>query len=122
MVFLMLSSDIQMIGRLVCLFLLFAFVVFLAYAAARITGSFQSNVSKQSNVHIIEIYRLSANKTIEIVKIGEHYLAIAVCKDNVTLLTELTAEEINEQERTLEPIDFKQIFDKLKEGKHNSPN
>lgn len=115
MVLLVSSSDIQMIGRFICLFLLFAFVLFLAYIAARITGSYQSNVmNKQSNIRIVEVVRISANKTIEIVKIGEHYLAIAVCKDNITLLSELDASEIREQEKTLEPIDFKQILDKMK--------
>ena len=109
------SSDIQMIGRLICLFLLFALVLLLAYAAARITGSFQSNVmNKQSNIRVIEVYRISANKIIEIVKIDERYLALAVCKDSVSLLTELDASEIKEQEKTLEPIDFKQILDKMK--------
>ena len=112
------SSDIQMIGRLICLFLLFALVLLLAYAAARITGSFQSNVmNKQSNIRVIEVYRISANKIIEIVKIGERYLALAVCKDSVSLLTELDASEIKEQEKTLEPIDFKQILDKMKKKK-----
>ena len=66
------SSDIQMIGRLVCLILVFILVLFLAYAAARITGSIQSNVAnKQSNIRVVEVMRISANKTIEIIKIGD---------------------------------------------------
>lgn len=118
MVLLASNSDIQMIGRFICLFLLFAFVIFLAYIAARITGSYQSNViNKQSNIRIIEIVRISANKTIEIVKIGERYYAIAVCKDNVSLLTELDASEITEHDKTLEPLDFNKILDKIKNEK-----
>ena len=109
------TSDIQMAGRLIVLVLVFVFVLFLAYLAARISGSFQSNViNKNSNITVIEIFRISANKTIEIVKIGEHYLALAVSKDNVELLAELDENEIKEQERTLEPIDFKKILDKMK--------
>ena len=121
MVFLVSSSDIKMIGQFICLFLLFIFVLFFAYIAARIAGSFQSNVNKQGNIRVIEIYRISSNKTIEIIKIGERYLVVAVCKDNITLLTELPESEIIEQERTLEPIDFKQILEKMKEGKFKSP-
>ena len=118
MVWLISNSDIQMIGRFICLFLLSAFVIFLAYIAARITGSYQSNVlNKQSNIRIVEAIRISANKTIEIVKIGERYFAIAVCKDNVSLLTELDASEIIEQDKTLEPIDFKKLLDKMKNEK-----
>ncbi len=112
------TSSMENIGQLVCLILLFVFVLFLAYMAARITGSFQSNVlNKRSNVKVIEVFRLSGNKVIEIVKIGNQYLAIAVCKDNVTLLTRLDETEIKEQETSLEPINFKNILDKMKNEK-----
>lgn len=109
------SPSMESIGQLIVLILLFVFVLFLAYLAARIAGSFQSNViNKKSNVKVIEVFRLSNNKYIEIVKIGEHYLAIAICKDNVTLLTELDESEVREQATTMEPINFKTILDKMK--------
>lgn len=112
------TSSLESIGQLICLILLFVFVLFLAYLAARITGSFQSNVlNKRSNVKVIEVFRLSGNKTIEIIKIGSQYLAIAVCKDSVTLLAELDEAEIKEQETSLEPINFKNILDKMKNEK-----
>ena len=88
--------------------------------AARIAGSYQSNVmNKKSNIRVIEVYRLSNTKMIEIVKIGEHYLAIAVGKDEVTLLTELDADEIIMHEASLEPINFKRILDKMKNEKQD---
>ena len=96
-------------------FLLFVFVLFLAYLAARIAGGFQSNImNKKSNVKVIEVFQLSNNKYIQIVKIGEHYLALAICKDNITLLTELDVSEVREQVTTMEPINFKSILDKMK--------
>lgn len=114
------SSDIQMIGRLICLILVFVLVLFLAYVAARITGSVQSNVvNKQSNMRVVEVMRISANNTIEIVKVGERYLALAVSKDRVVMLTELDPSEVREQEKTLEPINFKQILDKMKNERQN---
>ncbi|MCR5701740.1 MAG: flagellar biosynthetic protein FliO [Lachnospiraceae bacterium] len=115
------TSDAQMIGHLVCLIIVFVFVLVLAYFAARIAGSFQSNViNKQSNIRVIEIFRISTNKTLEIVKVGDKVLVLAVCKDNVTVLTELDADSVNEQNNTIEPINFSQILDKFK--KENSKN
>lgn len=109
------STSLESIGQLVVLILLFIFVLFLAYLAARIAGGFQSNVmNKKSNVKVIEVFQLSNNKYIQIVKIGEHYLALAICKDNVTLLTELDVSEVREQVTTMEPINFKSILDKMK--------
>lgn len=109
------SASFESIGQLIVLIILFLFVLFLAYMAARIAGGFQSNaINKKSNVKVIEVFHLSNNKYIEIVKIGEHYLALAVCKDTVTLLTELDESEVREHERTMDPINFKSILDKMK--------
>lgn len=109
------STSLESVGQLVVLILLFIFVLFLAYLAARIAGGFQSNImNKKSNVKVIEVFQLSSNKYIQIVKIGEHYLALAVCKDNVTLLTELDVSEVREQVTAMEPINFKSILDKMK--------
>ncbi len=113
-------SGAQGVAQLICLILLFFFILFLAYMAARIVGSYQSNVvNKKSNIRVLEVCRLSNNKMIEIVKIGEKYLAIAVGKDEVTLLTELDADEIVMHETSLEPINFRCILDKMKNEKQD---
>ena len=109
------SSSLKSIGQLICVVFLFLFVLALAYMAARIAGSFQSNVmNKNSNIQVIEVFRLSNNKIIEIIKIGNRYLALAICKDDVTVLTELDESEIKEKETSLKPIDFNSILDKMK--------
>ncbi len=114
------TSNLESIGQLICLIILFLFVLFLAYLAARISGSFQSNaMNKRSNIRIIEVFRVSNNKVIEIVKVGEQYLVLAVCKDNITLLTRLDEAEVKEPETTLEPINFKNILEKMRSEKRN---
>lgn len=117
------TSSLKSVGQLICVILLFLFVLFLAYVAARIAGTFQSGfLDKRSNVKVIEVFRLSNNKVIEIVKIGDRYLALAVCKDSVTVLTELAGNEIKEQETALKPIDFKNILEKIRNEKHDKSN
>lgn len=112
------TSSLKSVGQLICSVLLFLFVLFLAYAAARFAGSFQSNVlNKRSNIQVIEAIRLSNNKMIEIIRIGNRYLALAVCKDSITVLSELDESEIKEQEVSLKPIDFNSILDKIKHEK-----
>lgn len=113
------SSSLESIGQLICVILLFLLVLFLAYLAARITGSFQSNMmNKHSNIKVIEVFRLSNNKLIEIVRIGEHYYALAVGKDNVSLIAQLDKDEIIQPDVTLEPINFKNILDKMRNEKN----
>ena len=112
------TSSLESIGQLICVILLFLFVLFLAYLTARFAGSFQSNViNKNSNIEVIEAFRLTNNKLIEIIKVGNHYLVIAVCKDNVTLLSELDENEIKDKKATLEPINFKSVLEKIKNDK-----
>ena len=41
-------------------------------------------------------------------------MALAICKDSVTLLKELDQSEVREHEVTMEPINFKNILDKMK--------
>lgn len=65
---------------------------------------------------MIDSYRISQNKYIMILRIGERYLAVAVCKDAVTVLTELTEEEIvrSEQQNTGSAMQFDEILKKAK--------
>lgn len=111
------ASNLKSVGELICVVFLFLFVLFLAYLAARLAGSFQSGViQKRSNIHVVEVFHLSGSKMIEIIRVGDRYLVLAVCKDSVTLLTELKETEIKEQETALEPIDFSRILDRLKKN------
>ena len=46
------------------------------------------------NIRVIETFRVSSNKFIQIIQVGEKYLAISVCKDTINVLTELTEEQL----------------------------
>lgn len=52
-----------------------------------------------TNVEVIETFRLSQNKLVQILRLGESYVAVAVCKDTVTVLREIPAEELKEEMR-----------------------
>lgn len=112
------SSSLESIGQLICVILLFLFVLFLSYVAARISGSFQANnLNKNNNIKVIEVYRLSNTKLIEIIQIGEHYYALAVGKDEINLITRLEDDEVKLHDTTLEPLNFKKILEKMRNEK-----
>ena len=115
------GSDYASIGQLLGVILLFLFVLALAYLAARLTGTFQSNIiNKKSNIRVIEIYRVSNNKVIEIVKIGEKYFALGVGKDEINLISEIPSDEIKDNPASLEPLNFKEILEKVKREKNDN--
>ncbi len=67
------------------------------------------------NMESVETFRIAQNKYIQIVRVGEKYYSIVVCKDTVTLLGEVSKDEIELQESQLgTTMSFKEILDKAK--------
>ena len=75
---------------------------------------------QNKNIQVVETFRVSNNKFIQIIQVGKKYLVISVCKDVVNILTELTEEELlwmpSQEERGVKVNEnFQQIFTKLKD-------
>ena len=120
MAFLKISSGtIDSIAQLISMILIFIFVLALTYFTTRFVGSYQKNKMAGSNVNVLETFRISNNKYIQIIKIGKKYFAIAVCKDTRTYLCELDGEDLIYNSTTTETHSdsFKGILDKLKKDK-----
>ena len=43
---------------------------------------------------VVDTIRIANNKLVQVIKMGDVYLVIAVAKDNVTMLAKLTEEEM----------------------------
>ena len=75
--------------------ILFVFVLAITAFVTRWIGGYQKSRSVGANMELIESLRLSNNKYVQIVRIGRKYLAVAVCKDTVTMLSEIPEEDLN---------------------------
>uniref|UniRef100_UPI004026AEEF flagellar biosynthetic protein FliO n=1 Tax=Roseburia inulinivorans TaxID=360807 RepID=UPI004026AEEF len=87
-----LGSFIQLLGVLI----IFIFVLAITYFTTKWIGNYQRINSVNHNLQIVESIRVGNNKFIAIVKAGEIYLVVAVGKDDVTLLTQLTEDQLSE--------------------------
>lgn len=111
------DSFFQLIGVL----LIFLFVLLITYFTTRWIGQYQQGMMQNKNIQVIETFRVSNNKFIQIVQVGKKYLVISVCKDVVNILTELKEEELiwkpsgddNRGVRVNE--NFQEIFSRLKD-------
>ncbi len=82
--------------NVVSLVLIFAFVLLLAYFAAKLTAKLQGNpLNKKANIKIVDSLRLGGNKFISIVRIGTNYYALGFGKDEITLIDKLDESSIN---------------------------
>lgn len=98
--------------------LIFIFVLALTYFSTKLTAGLQKGRLAGSNVEILETHKIAPTKYIQIVRVGERYFSYVVCKDTVTLLGEMTKDDISasREERTSQPVSvsFKEIFDKFR--------
>lgn len=93
---------------------LFVFVLGITYVATRWIANYQKGKAAGSNLELIETLQVANNKYLQIVRAGNKYLAIAIGKDEVHMLAELSPEEIKRPEEGESQMDFKSILEKFK--------
>lgn len=110
------SGRINTIAEFFSVVIIFIIVLIVAYFVTRWIAQFQKGRVNTSNISVLETYKVTTNKYIQIVKTGEKYFAIAVCKDTITLLGELQQSDITfpETDDSQRVMSFKEILEKTK--------
>lgn len=94
--------------------LLFLFVLLITWWVTKWTAGYQKSQTANANMEIVETIRLSGNKYVQIIRVGRKYLAVAICKDTVTMLTEISEQDlVFPDESALKPTRFKDILDRI---------
>ena len=114
----LLSTSCQSLIQLIGVLIIFLFVLIITYFTTKWVGGFQKTQMSRGNLSVVETVRIANNKYIQIVKVGDVYLVIAVGKDEVTKLAELSEDQLSylqseDSGRTQES--FQDILNKLKE-------
>lgn len=102
------SSYAQFIAVLV----IFVLVLGVTALVTKWISGYQKQQSANSNIEVIETSRLTNTKYLQIIRVGETYMVIAVCKDTVTMLGEIPAEQLKKPELVNSGMVFKELFDK----------
>lgn len=102
------SSYAQFITVLV----IFVLVLGVTAWVTRWMANYQKLQNVNCNIEVIETARITSNKYIQLVRVGETYMAIAVCKDTVTMLGEVSAEQLKLRDTDLNRTSFKELFQK----------
>lgn len=107
-------SSLDAIAEFLTVLIIFVFVLAITFFTTRWIANYQKGRIFSKNIQVIETYKITTNKYLQIVKTGDKYLVIAVCKDTVTLLTELNKEQIEFPDDTSQRMNFKEILEKAK--------
>lgn len=110
-----LDSYLQFITVLIIFILVLAATLYVTKWMA----NYQKGSNSSRNIEIIDTCKISTNKYIQIIRIGDRYLSIAVSNDQVTNLGEVDPAELVPQQ-TGENLGFKEIFDKIKGEKKDN--
>ena len=108
------TSGVENVLRLLVTVIAFILILLLTYFATRFMASYQKSSTIGTNFELIETYRLSNTKYMQLLRVGKRYVVIAVCKDTVVSITELGEEEVLMPDYTKGQEPFKKIFENLK--------
>lgn len=108
------SSTLRDCLELAGLVITFIFILILAYFATQWVA--KSTVVQNKNIRVIETYKVNQNKYVQILKIGDKFIAIGVGKDEINFLSEIPPKSIKWEEETRHSMpDFKDVLEKMNE-------
>lgn len=115
------TSKIDSVAQLLTVILLFVVVLGATWLTTRYVAGVQKGKMKGSNFEVIDTFRLTQNKYVQILRIGKRYMAVAICKDTVTVLRELDESEIVflDSDLSKKAVSFEDIFNKAKDFTDN---
>ena len=94
--------------------IIFLFVLLVTYWVTKWTAGYQRSQTANANMEILDTIRLSNNKYVQIIRIGRKYLAVAICKDTVTMLTEVPEQDLVFSDGSgSKSLGFKDILEKI---------
>ena len=97
---------------------LFIFVIVLAvtYAVTRWIGGFQKSQSRSGNIEVIESARIAPGVFLEIVRVGQKYVALSVSKDASSYICDVPKEDIRiNTDGTSSALNFDGILNKMRD-------
>ena len=98
-------------AQFITVLLIFVVVLGITAVVTRWLANYQKQQSVNENIEVIETTRIANNKYIQIIRAGEKYMVIAVCKDTVTMLGEIPEDSLKAT-RPVQNFGFKELLDK----------
>lgn len=107
-------------GIMTFLSLIFVFVIilFLAYLTTKIVASASFKKYKNKNMRLLEGMNLGPQKSLQLVKVGNKIILLALSKDGVTKIESFYPNEllVSEEEYDNKVVTFQDVFNEMKNG------
>ena len=111
------SDSINGILQFVTVVIIFIVVVGITLLATRWLANYQKSASTTGNIEVIETFRLTTNKYVQILRVGTKYLTVAIGREEVTFLGELSPADIKIDQTSQQiPVDFSSVLARLRKN------
>ncbi|MBO4511014.1 MAG: flagellar biosynthetic protein FliO [Lachnospiraceae bacterium] len=114
------GGGIKSVLKLIGLIILCILIIVASYYTTKFVGKKQLGRTAKSNFRSIDIFRISTNKYLQIVEIGERYFCIAVAKDTITVVGELSKDDIKNFPPEIQEKSFKETMSEILKKKDNT--
>ena len=106
------------IARFITVLILFVIVLWVTWAVTKWTAGYQKGKWAGGNIEMLESFRIAPDKYVQIIRVADKYLAVAVAKDCVTLLAELDESALSfDRPSSGTMMSFQEMLEKVRERK-----
>ena len=114
MIFSLGMSSTDNLLQLLGLVVLFIVILIITFYTTKLIGGIKAGQQKKGNIKVLETFRVTQNKYLQLVQIGKKYIVIAIGKNEIQLITELQESDLNEAEEYIkQDFKFMDILSKL---------
>lgn len=88
-------SGVDSAAQFLTVLVIFVIVLLITRYTLKWAGKYQKFTSNNRNFEVIETFKVTSNKYLQLIRAGEKYLVISIGKDEINILTELSKDEID---------------------------
>ena len=93
------GGSLDSIAQLITILLIFAAVLVATFFVTKWIAGYQRIAGSGNTMEVVEVCRISPSQVLQIVRIGDRYVVIAVSKDSVSFVTGLSEGEYHRPEK-----------------------
>lgn len=101
-------------AQLIAVLVVFVVVLAITAVVTKYIARYQKAQGTGGNIEVLETVQITPGKYIQLIRLGNTYAAIAVCKDTVTMLCQIPEEQICRRDTSGEQgLKFKELLDSV---------
>lgn len=105
------TSNWDSVFQLIGVSILFIIILVITYYTTKFVGGVKMGMTKNSNFKVLETFKVTQNKYLQLIQVGTRYFVIAIGKDDIRFLAELNENEIIKQDGAkLQTGNFTELF------------